>query len=405
MMLCYVHTTAQRRQRCRSASKVSSIIAHTVYYVSLTCVIYYSVDKKSFIRYYAADYGIMQVSSYVLTQYSFFYRWKQRDIHEKREERKRKIAFLHSEIELNNTLLPRLDDLISNVTSEGTDYFERRMSELAAIKDRPDAPKPNTGNPNQPSYDNMMHALMNTVADEVRKEHPDTIKDKSARSKALEETLKSHRKQLVARTEQCKKDVETEEAEAKKHITSEDIHEGWSVGSVNKNAASAQVVEPLESHASTAAKTKKVKGKAKEIEVLNPKSSGSQADAVPASSGYAPDTEGQSARPSTTASAAAATAASDDEDDDDDDEEVPTLTEPAKRFVQIQPGNWELAYRAISSDPSLLKEEIDDAILVEAFEQAMKGKRKEAMACVHASKMLQYCRKLGKDGVALFFRR
>lgn len=331
--------------------------------------------------------------------------WKQRDIHEKREERKRKIAFLHSEIELNNTLLPRLDELITHVSDEGTDYFERKSAELAAIKDRPDAPRPNTGNPNQPSYDDMMHALMNTVADEVKKSHPDSVKDKNQRSKALEETLKTHRRQLVERTEQCKKDVEKEEAEAKKHITSEDIHEGWSAGSVNKNAASAQVVDPVDSSSSShAAKAKKVKGKAKEIEVLNPKSSGSQADVVPASSGYAPDTEGQSA-PSA-APASAITASDDDEDDEDEDEEdVPTMTESAKRFVQIQPGNWELAYRAISSDPSLLKEEIDDAILVEAFEQAMKGKRKEAMACVHASKILQYCRKLGKDGVALFFKR
>ena len=56
--------------------------------------------------------------------------------------------------------------------SEGTDYFERRVSELAAIKDRPDAPKPATGNPNQQSYDNMLHALMTTVADEVKKANP-----------------------------------------------------------------------------------------------------------------------------------------------------------------------------------------------------------------------------------------
>lgn len=285
-----------------------------------------------------------------------------------------------------------LDELISNVHSEGTDYFERRVSELAAIKDRPDAPKPATGNPNQPSYDNMLHALMTTVADEVKKAKPSTVSDKSERSKALEETLKTHRRQLTERTEQCKMDIEYEEAEAKKHITSEDIHEGWSAGSVNKNAASAQVVDPIDS---SAARAKKVKGKEKEIEVLNPKSTGSQADVVPSSSGYTPDTEGQSTRPAAFAS----------DDEDDEDEEVPTMTDSAKRFVQIQPGNWELAYRAISSDPSLLREEIDDAILVEAFECAMKGKRKDAMACVHASKILQYCRKLGKDGVALFFKR
>lgn len=352
----------------------------------LTRLVLTSVDKKSFIRWVLCRIDYIVIFNVLIPTH----RWKQRDIHEKREERKRKIAFLRSEIELNNTLEPRIAELIEHVSREGTDYFERRVAELAAIKDRPDAPKPATGNANQPSYDNMLHALMTTVAEEVKKAHPTSIQDKSERSKALEETLKTHRRQLNERTEQCKKEILTEEAEAKKHITSEDIHEGWSVGSVNKNAASAQVVDPVDSHA---AKAKKVKGKAKEIEVLNPASSGSQADAVPSASGYAPDTEGQSAPAPAT------------DDEDEDDEEVPTMTSSAKRFVQIQPGNWELAYRAISSDPSLLKEEIDDAILVEAFENAMRGQIKEAKAHVHASKILQYCRKLGKDGVALFFKR
>lgn len=270
------------------------------------------------------------------------------------------------------------------MASEGTDYYERRISELAAIKDRPDAPKPAGSRPDQPSYDNMMHALMTTVADEVKKKG--VSQDKLERSKALEETLKTHRTQLVQRTEQCKKDIATEEAEQKKHITSEDIHEGWSTGHVTKNAASAQVVDPVQPK--TAATAKKVKGKTKEIEVLNPKSSGSQADSVPAASGYTSDHEGDA-----------------DSNVDDEEEEVPVLTDTAKRFTQIPIGNWELAYRAISSDPGLLKEEVDDAILVEAFEAAIRGDKKQAKTCVHASKMLQYCRKLGRDGVSLFFKR
>lgn len=151
---------------------------------------------------------------------------------------------------------------------------------------------------------------------------------------------------------------------------------------VNKNAASAQIVDPPKPAA-----TKVSKGKTTEIEVLNPKSSGSQADAVPAKSGYAPDAEQAAGL------------------DEDEDEEIPTFTPSARRFTQLEIGNWEASFKAISSEPSLLHDDVNDAILMEAFEASMRGDTKYARACVHQSLVLQYCRKLGKDGVSLFFKR
>ncbi|KAL7008951.1 hsp90 co-chaperone Cdc37 [Cystobasidiomycetes sp. EMM_F5] len=150
-----------------------------------------------------------------------------RQIHEKREERKGKIAFLKSEIELNNTLEPRIDEVIAGTSKEGSAYFERKVAELAVTKNDPNAARPPTGRADQPSYDDMVHALMTTVADEVRKKN---IKETEDRSKELEKVLREHRKQLSQRTEQCHKEIEAEEAERRKHITSEDLHDGFSVG-------------------------------------------------------------------------------------------------------------------------------------------------------------------------------
>lgn len=46
--------------------------------------------------------------------------------------------------------------------------------------------------------------------------------------------------------------------------------------------------------------------------------------------------------------------------------------------------------------------------MVEAFSQAMKGTKageKRATECIEKALVGQYCRSLGRDGVALFFQR
>lgn len=297
---------------------------------------------------------------------------------------------------MNTTLLPRLDEIIKNVSSDGTSYFERRVSELQAKKGDPKADRPATGRPDQPSYDDMVLALLTTVADEVKEKHKGDIKDPTERAKYLESTLQEHRQQLNNRTEQCRKDIAKEESEAKRHITSDDIHDGWSSGHVNKNAASAQIVDPIKpapkASGSSTSKASAVKGKTTEIELLNPKSSGSQLESVPGRSGYMQD---QGAEASI----------GEEEDDDGEEEEIPQFSPSAKRFTQLEIGNWDASFKAISSEPGLLKDDINDAILLEAFEAAIRGDKKYAKACVHQSLVLQYCRKLGRDGVALFFKR
>ena len=90
---------------------------------------------------------------------------------------------------------------------------------------------------------------------------------------------------------------------------------------------------------------------------------------------------------------------------DDSDEDVPDLTPNAANFAKIPVDKWDKLFAAISHDPSLLQPRNTDAMLVAAFNAAMKG---DAVMCrqnVHNGLVLQYCVKLGRDGVALFFKR
>lgn len=94
--------------------------------------------------------------------------------------------------------------------------------------------------------------------------------------------------------------------------------------------------------------------------------------------------------------------------DDDDEADAAPLTDLARRFSLIPVGNFEMAFKAISAEPSLLSEANTDALLVEAFSVAMKGGAQNdarARQLVEKGLVIQYCMRLGRDGVALFFKR
>lgn len=217
-------------------------------------------------------------------------RWKQRDIHEKREARKLLIKKLHSELDLNNVLRPRIQSVIDGVKDKGVDYYR---SVQRRIKEQPSDEKPDTGAPNQPTYDMMLGQLLSDLWRESawlidgdakvengvvtkggkRLEEKDgapawsneaTIPDgkKEAMAKTLLERLQYHIAELDKRSEAVKKEVAKEEEEMNKKITSDTIHDGFSSSAVNKSGPS-----PLDK---PKPKTAPKKETVEEIEVLNP---------------------------------------------------------------------------------------------------------------------------------------
>ncbi|KAH9824798.1 hypothetical protein DFH28DRAFT_941760 [Melampsora americana] len=270
---------------------------------------------------------------------------KQRKIHQEREERKMRIESLKHEATLNHKLLKEMKDLIQQAESDGIQSIRKTASQLSATG----GSVPPSEN-KEPTIEQMVFNLLTQILSKVEKDKPDV----SDEDQACIKELNFHYTRLSEREEKRKVELVQEEAEAKKHITSEDVHDGFDVSV-------------------TTSKSKKTN-----IEVLNPNSVDSSL--------LTPTKEADA--------------------DSSDDEELPQLSSSAMKFAKIKASDYPASLAAIQADPTLYLDELTtDALLVEAFEAEMRGAKEHARNCVHQGLLLQYCRKLGKDGVSLFFRK
>ena len=109
---------------------------------------------------------------------------------------------------------------MSGLKSEGLPYIERLSSEMKG-KNSQERPS----NSNGPTYDEMMLSLFQQIAQEVKSEE-----DVEARTNKLLEKLAWHKQNMINRSKECEKELAAEEAEQKKHITAEDMHDGFDTG-------------------------------------------------------------------------------------------------------------------------------------------------------------------------------
>lgn len=155
----------------------------------------------------------------------FVTRWKQRDIHEKREARNHRITEIDAEISCNNVLLARLSALKTEISqSAGTSGASRFSSEVERLRTNPSPDAPPTNAPNQVTYDAMLLQLLEPLAVEAREK---AAGDQDKLVALLEENLAFHVTKLGEVTEEKRKEMEELLKEKAKHITAEDIHEGW----------------------------------------------------------------------------------------------------------------------------------------------------------------------------------
>ena len=157
-----------------------------------------------------------------MTRHDLCCRWKQRDIHEKREIRKHRIAQLEADISCNGVLEPRLRTIVDEVAAQGPPRFSALTEQF---KTSPSPYKPPTNAPEQKTYDEMLLALMLQVWEDVKKEGVEG--DDPKLGDALVAGLQKHIKQLGEHQGKLKKELEQLEEEGKKKITSDDIHEGF----------------------------------------------------------------------------------------------------------------------------------------------------------------------------------
>lgn len=94
-----------------------------------------------------------------------------------------------------------------------------------------------------------------------------------------------------------------------------------------------------------------------------------------------------------------------DIEDDQGEEDHIQPSAYGKAFGIIKSGDYRESLQFISQHPSVLAERETDGLLIQAFDSQNAGKSDLARQYVHQALLLQYCRSLGKDGVALFFKR
>ncbi|KAJ9645750.1 hsp90 co-chaperone Cdc37 [Coniosporium tulheliwenetii] len=310
-----------------------------------------------------------------------FIRAKQAQIHQERERRRHQIKTLKYERIINDGLMLRIDRLLTALKSHKAVAASQSADELvfqalieSAGDPEDDQPPPPPEGVHQhidekPTYSRMMAALVDQVKKAVDE------KKEGDRYEGYIREVELHRKKVEGLQKELLAKLAELEKEEKRHITSDDIHEGFNVSHVDKSKP----------QATTSTKPSKP---AETVEVLNPgalkRDTLTRTD-TGESSGFEADVEED------------ATAA--------DDEEHIEPTAEGKEFGKIKIGDYRACIQFISSHPSVLAERNTDGLLIQAFNAQLEGKDDFARQCVHQALLLQYCRQLGRDGVALFFKR
>ncbi|WFD19718.1 hsp90 co-chaperone Cdc37 [Malassezia caprae] len=310
---------------------------------------------------------------------SSFIRWKQRDIHEKREMRKIRRSQLEAEHRTNEAVSPLLAALSEQTDQEGSGTYSREVSRLAAGRQA----RGNKDGPEGPTLEDILLSLLLQINEE-----PDVKKayGTSRLDAALTTSMNTHLDKIAKRQSEITRELTEMDEEDAHKITSDNLRDGWNSGYVSKEA-------PVTAAPKKATKT------SQHIETLNP--------GVATGSAAPADTE------------------------DSDDEELPNITPTMKSFAslpssiaslplsteslpadflaskQLNVSAFEKMFQYIGSHKELLRPEYGttDALLLQAFESQMAGQKALARMCTEKALLIQYCLKLGRDGVSLFFQR
>jgi cell division cycle protein 37 len=327
-----------------------------------------------------------------------FIRAKQAQIHQERDHRRHQIKTLQYERIINDGLTERVDRLLTALKShkakqaEGNGanddqlVFQAMMESMMDMKidkdggsDRPPPPPEGVHEhvKEKPTYPQMMASLVDAVKKDI-----DEKKSEEPRFNLFIQGLEKEKERIEDLQRQLYEKLAELEKEDKKHITSNDIHEGFSYSNVRKG-------DEKPAAASSASTTSK-KSQECTVELLN-------APTRPAASRT--DTGQDSGADADVEEGTTADAANDDDDDI-------TASPLAQSFAKIKAGDWYAALQFLMQHPEVMKESETDGLLVEAFNSELDNKPKHARQCVHAGLLLQYCRQLGgRQGVEMFFKR
>ncbi|KAI1505527.1 hypothetical protein F5X99DRAFT_247355 [Biscogniauxia marginata] len=295
-----------------------------------------------------------------------FIRAKQNQIHAERQQRRHQIETLKYERQINDGLMKRISGLLSALKSHAAEAATRNPGEVAFQAVMESAGNPEDDKPptrpegvhaqveQPPSYTKMMATLLDQVNKTLDEKKPND------RYTAMVDEIGDHLKQVQDLQKQLLEKLAELEKEESRKITSESIHTGFDSSYVAKSGPS----------------TSEEKKEGSTVELLNPGFSTSNPDE----------------------SKAASTSAADNDDELE-------ASADGRKFANIKASEYRESHAFIATHPHVLAEKETDGILVMAFDAQLENKDDLARQYVHQALLLQYCRSLGKDGAALFFKR
>ncbi|KAL2358889.1 Hsp90 co-chaperone Cdc37 [Cryomyces antarcticus] len=314
-----------------------------------------------------------------------FIRAKQAQIHQEREHRRSQISTLKYQRIINDGLLTRIDRLLNSVqphqasSEDAGEVLFQALIESAGDPAEDHPPSPPEGVRTNVKEGDTYSRMMASIVDQMKKEVDNT--NPEDRYKGYIDGTKAEKNKVLDVQQEYLVELAALEKEEGRKITSDSIHTGFDVSSVSK-------VKPTpKSTTATASKTATP-------ELLNP----STAQRPPLNSMDSGQSSGADA---------------DIEDggpsnqlkgDASDDENI----EPSvlgKAFAKIKVGDYRASLQYIFEHPTVIAQRETDGLLIEALHSQMAGRDDYARQCVHQALLIQYCQKLGRDGVGLFFKR
>lgn len=158
-----------------------------------------------------------------------FIRWKQQDIHQKREERKLEIKTLEQQLNMYEHLNKRVDYLLKLKDPSLFVDAERLETTLNQNFDKLEKCEGDRIDKDIPPYNEMVSDLFEQFMNELKKEGPQSITPEAMLMKIIQ-----HRSKIEQVTRESTEKLATLYKERELHISSEDMHDGWNSGFLNK---------------------------------------------------------------------------------------------------------------------------------------------------------------------------
>ena len=303
-----------------------------------------------------------------------FIKWKQQDLHQKREQRKAEKQDLLYAQEMNTTLSDFISEVVAKVESATPSDVESILqgSLHSPLLDKPPV------TPQSPTY----RAMIESLYSQMKKK----IGNSDDKCMLYIKELRGHLERLKEEGEKASAKYEQMQNEDSQKITSDDLHVGFDSSHIVKEKP-----KTLESYHTNKSKQKE-KEKLQTIEVIN-------------NPGYAGKSSEIQAHKENGKQEKLDNKNDEEEEEEEEEEEHIEPSDLGREFGQIKAGDFAKAHEFISKHPEVVDERETDGLLIDAFRAAEQGELESSKQFVHQALLLQYCRALGRNGVGLFFQR